>query len=431
MMIKSKGNILVVDDHPINLNIMVDMLTKQGYLVRPAINGEVALQSAKKFPPDLILLDIMMPGLDGYEVCHELKSDERTHDIPIIFISALEETSNKIKAFDAGGVDYITKPFSKKEVLARVKTHLALRAMHQQLEQQNFQLAQEIAERMQIEEQLSQYRERLEELVEERTARLEQANTQLRAEITERQQIEKALRKSEGQYKDLAQQNEQLLAQARQDAETKTILLNEVNHRVKNNLSAIIGLLITEQRYAGSETTYKERLTALISRIQGLAKVHTMLSASQWQPLPLAELVQQVSKAALQMVPPQQYVSVDVKGKEVKVTPEQSGSLALVINELIINSIKHALPHPQSTQTSHIQVEIEIEENDTIRHVTLTIQDDGPGYPEEVLAEHYHPKNLGLYLTKNLITRDLSGTLTLNNNNGAVTTIRFDTPVKE
>jgi CheY-like chemotaxis protein len=113
-MIQSKGNILVVDDHPINLNIMVDMLTKQGYLVRPAINGEVALQSAKKFPPDLILLDIMMPGLDGYEVCHELKADERTHDIPVIFITALEETSNKIKAFDAGGVDYITKPFQQK-----------------------------------------------------------------------------------------------------------------------------------------------------------------------------------------------------------------------------------------------------------------------------------------------------------------------------
>ncbi len=209
-------------------------------------------------------------------------------------------------------------------------------------------------------------------------------------------------------------------------------MLNEVNHRVKNNLSAIIGLLITEQRYAGAEPTYKERLSALISRIQGLAKVHTMLSANQWQPLPLAELAQQVSKAALQMVPQHQHVSVDIEAAEVKVTPEQAGSLALVINELIINSVKHALPQAAALhKTVHIWINITIEENQTIRHVTLTMRDNGPGYPAEVLAEHYHPTNLGLYLTKNLITRDLGGTLTLENLNGAVTTIKFDTPVKE
>ena len=149
-----KANILVVDDTRDNLRLLSNILAEQGYQVRPVSNGSKAVSAAKARPPDLILLDIMMPDLDGYAVCEQLKADERTSDIPVIFISALNETFDKVKAFDLGGVDYITKPFQTEEVLARVKTHLSLRHMQQQVHTQNVQLHQEIAERKRIEKAL-------------------------------------------------------------------------------------------------------------------------------------------------------------------------------------------------------------------------------------------------------------------------------------
>ena len=121
-----KNNILIVDDTPENLSVLRQLLTDQGYQVRPALSGELALKAVKAHPPDLILLDILMPEMDGYEVCRILKSNEETAHIPIIFISALTEIKGIIKAFQAGGVDYITKPFRTEEVMARVQTHLDL-----------------------------------------------------------------------------------------------------------------------------------------------------------------------------------------------------------------------------------------------------------------------------------------------------------------
>ena len=137
-----KGNILVVDDTPANLHLLIDILSKQGYEVRPAPNGKFALSAAKGMPPDLILLDIMMPGMNGYEVCEQLKTDERTKDIPVIFVSAINEVLDKVKAFAIGGVDYITKPFQVEEVLARVAAHLAIRHLQKSLENKNEELRQ-------------------------------------------------------------------------------------------------------------------------------------------------------------------------------------------------------------------------------------------------------------------------------------------------
>jgi len=122
----ANNTILIVDDTPDNLTVLRKMLTQHGYKIRPAINGDIALKSIRSAPPDLILLDIIMPDMDGYEVCDILKSKEETKHIPIIFISALSETENIVKAFQAGGVDYITKPFQAEEVLSRVRTHLEL-----------------------------------------------------------------------------------------------------------------------------------------------------------------------------------------------------------------------------------------------------------------------------------------------------------------
>jgi signal transduction histidine kinase len=128
-------NILIVDDTPANLTVLANMLTQEGYKVRPAINGEVALRAVQSQRPDLILLDIRLPDMDGYEVCQRLKADPSTQSIPVLFISALDEIEDKMRAFQVGGVDYITKPFQLQEVLARVQTHLLLEERRRQIEQ--------------------------------------------------------------------------------------------------------------------------------------------------------------------------------------------------------------------------------------------------------------------------------------------------------
>lgn len=138
---KYKGNILVVDDTPEHLRLLVGVLTEKGYEVRPVLNGKIALAATKLNPPDLILLDIMMPDMDGYEVCTHLKANEQTKKIPVIFLSAINEVWDKVKAFDIGGVDYITKPFHVEEVLARVETHLALISTQKILAAKNEELA--------------------------------------------------------------------------------------------------------------------------------------------------------------------------------------------------------------------------------------------------------------------------------------------------
>ncbi|MBU0490822.1 MAG: response regulator [Chloroflexi bacterium] len=141
-----RANILIVDDTPANLSLLSQMLAKQGYQVRPVPDGPLALTAAQAEPPDLVLLDIRMPDMDGYEVCEHLKAHPQTRDIPIIFVSALEDIKDKVKAFTAGGVDYVTKPFQVEEVLARVATHLALRDLQTQLERANQELTRQLTE---------------------------------------------------------------------------------------------------------------------------------------------------------------------------------------------------------------------------------------------------------------------------------------------
>ncbi|MEA5510714.1 EAL domain-containing protein [Crocosphaera sp. UHCC 0190] len=143
----SPANILIVDDKQANLRILSTMLEKQGYKVRAVMSGGMAIMAAQTMPPDLILLDIKMPDLDGYEVCQQLKKRSETCQIPVIFLSALQDVADKIKAFQVGGVDYITKPFQFEEVLARVSTHLALRTARYQLQQLNLELEQRVKER--------------------------------------------------------------------------------------------------------------------------------------------------------------------------------------------------------------------------------------------------------------------------------------------
>jgi len=137
-----KRNILVVDDTPDNLQLLSAMLTAQGFEVRKALNGKMALTACQMVLPDVILLDINMPDMDGYQVCQQLKADEKTSEVPVIFISALDDIVDKVKAFDVGGVDYIAKPFHGAEVVLRIENQINLRLLQVKLQEKNFLLQQ-------------------------------------------------------------------------------------------------------------------------------------------------------------------------------------------------------------------------------------------------------------------------------------------------
>ncbi|MBF2027966.1 MAG: diguanylate cyclase [Oscillatoriales cyanobacterium C42_A2020_001] len=149
-------NILIVDDNPDNLRLLAKMLESQGYIVRKSLSGRMALQAIHRDPPNLILLDITMPEMNGYEICQQLKASEATVNIPVIFISALDCIEDKVRAFEAGGQDYVTKPFQELEVLMRVKNQLLIQQQQQQLIEQNRRLAREIKERLKAEAEVKQ-----------------------------------------------------------------------------------------------------------------------------------------------------------------------------------------------------------------------------------------------------------------------------------
>ncbi len=209
-----KAEILIVDDTPQNVLLLAAMLRSNQYTIREAADGPSALEAVRQSPPDLILLDIRMPGMDGYEVCRRLKSDENLREPPVIFVSALDDQTDIIQGFAAGGVDYITKPFKMKEVLARLETHLTITRLQRQLSEQNHQLQQEIAERQRAEQALQQANEALEQRVAERTAELVRANIELNNELQERRRVEK--------------EREELLLQVRNQAHQVREIINTV-----------------------------------------------------------------------------------------------------------------------------------------------------------------------------------------------------------
>lgn len=227
--------ILVVDDTLESLGLLTNILETEGYYVLPANSGEIALASLDVNLPCLILLDILMPGIDGFEVLRRLKLNSKTHDIPVIILSAVSETELRVKGLEKGAIDFISKPFQRQELLAKVKTHLALYQTRLLLEKQtaalqltNEQLQAEIAERKRVEGELEKYNLHLEELVEERTADLYSAKNA--AEAANR---------------------------------AKSIFIANMNHELRTPLNAILGFSELMARDNTISQKYRENLNII------------------------------------------------------------------------------------------------------------------------------------------------------------------------
>ncbi len=193
----SPSRLIVVDDQESGLRVLLALLARHGFEVAGATEGRAGLALIEEDPPDLVLLDMRMPGMDGYEMCRRLKQNPATRDIPVIFLSAHPDLEEKVRGFEVGGVDYVSKPYRIREILARIKTHLALRRASQQLRERTADLEQEIEERERIEDALRDARDHLEQRVLERTAELSESNRLLEEEIRQRARMAEALRESE------------------------------------------------------------------------------------------------------------------------------------------------------------------------------------------------------------------------------------------
>jgi len=211
--------VMIVDDEPENLRVLATLLSQKGYTVRSFSNGKAALKSVQTDPPGVILLDIRMPDMDGFEVCTQLKASASTKDIPVLFLSAIDAPGDKVRAFDLGGNDYIAKPFQSEEVLARINTHLTVSRYRRELEDMN---------------------RKLEVLVKERTEDLIETNKYLRKEIEARQSTQAAFEESEEKYRRIVTTaNEGIISV---DAQMIVTYCNEVMARMMGcDISDIIG----------------------------------------------------------------------------------------------------------------------------------------------------------------------------------------------
>ncbi|MCB9421536.1 MAG: GAF domain-containing protein [Ardenticatenaceae bacterium] len=219
-------------------------------------------------------------------------------------------------------------------------------------------------------------------------------------------------------------ENARLYSLARHDAELRSILLREVNHRVKNNLSAIIGILYAERRHTDlqDKIVYQSIMQDLISRVQGLSTVHNLLSQAEWTPISLETLINQVIHAALRALPSDKQLHIEITPSVIRVTPDQANYLALVINELTTNAMKYTLSQRHG---GILNVDISSENS----FIILKFRDDGPGYPADVLLSEEPRYNVGLYLLQNIVQHSLNGKLILQNGPngiGAAATIQFE-----
>jgi|GEM_PF-3577145 len=410
-------NVLIVDDNPTNLSVIVDYLENCGLTVLVSQDGNSSLKRAKYAKPSLILLDVLMPGIDGYETCRCLKNEPETQDIPVIFMTALSSIENKVRGFDVGAVDFVTKPIQPEEVLARVKLHLQLRYMTKAQTIQNEILLAEIEQRKIVQARLSQINQTLEQegrdriaaqqalknlnqdledMVAKRTVLLAKSNQKLKQEVLERQQAEAKLKSS--------------LAE-------KEILLKEIYHRVKNNLLVVSSLLELQTNYIDDPKIVK-MLKNSQDRIHSMALVHEQLySSDNLQEIDLSIYIKALLAKIFDSHSHQEKeIKFVIDAEKINLNIETAHSCGLIINELVTNALEHAF---LGREKGVIWLSLQRQANCGI---VLSIRDDGIGVASDF---NFHQTNsLGLRLVR-ILTRQLEGEISVDVDGGSCFKMTF------
>lgn len=355
------GSILIVDDDVESLRLLSELLTQSGYRVRAVDSGGMAIKSTKVKVPDIILLDVKLPDMDGYEVCHRIKSDPVTREIPVIFISAYSETTNKVVGFDLGGVDFISKPFDGPEVLARIRTHL----------------------------DLHQLTHRLEKLVDQGTADLAAANQQLESQIQENA-------KSQKEMDELARQLRQT-----QKLEALGTLAGGIAHDFNNILSSIIGFTELAQEDVQKGSTLEDNLNeVMLAGNRAKELVNQILAFSRRsEETPMPVQIGMVAKEVVKLL--RATIPSTIKIKQGIRSTAHTMSDPAQIHQIFLNLCTNAA---QSMEEHGGELQVEVQDiclTQSIRmdaseiapgtYVQIKITDSGCGISEEVLDHIFDP----------------------------------------
>ncbi|NOY50471.1 MAG: response regulator [Chlorobi bacterium] len=377
----NEKKILIVDDVARNIQILGNILSGNGYQIAYAQNGRQAIKIAMSQDFDLILLDIMMPDMDGYKVCSLLKNNDTTASVPIIFLTAKADMDSIVKGFEIGGQDYITKPFNSAELLARVKTQIQLKTQKQQLKESNVILEQK---------------------VNERTQELQKANKML-------EKLDK----------------------------TKSDFLSIISHELRTPLNGIVGLtnLLSTTAMDSSQNEYIEHLKEVSQRLvrfSDMALLITSLKVNQYKPDFLAVSVNHLAKAAIKEFN-RLHEDLDLK---VKLTTNDDKPLIFADSDLIkqvfILIIENAIKYAGNTEP--LDITIKVESNKVI----IEFKDSGPGFSDDALAHVFelfgagdilHVEGTGLSLAAVKLIMDMhNGKVEINNSRekGALLLFKFD-----
>ncbi|MEA5540921.1 hybrid sensor histidine kinase/response regulator [Limnoraphis robusta Tam1] len=394
-----KASILIVDDTEDNLLVLTEILSREGYNVQSASNGQSALDAAFKQPPDLILLDVMMPDMNGYEVLNYLKSEQRTQEIPIIFISALNEVNEQVKGLSMGAVDYLTKPIHIQELLARVKTHLSVYELQREVQQKNIDLTQALQHLQATQTQL---------IESEKMAALGRLVAGLSHEISTPVGIGITLAST------LMNEAKELESNL-QENRVKKIILDRHIERVKRMST----LLLENLQRAGN-------------LIQSFQCVSVDQSYFEQQEFYLKSYIENV---LLSLSPHLEKTGhrLRVQGEEDLKINSYPGAIAQIVTNLVMNSILHGY------QPGEIgQLDFDIARQDD--RLIISYADDGCGIPEEYIGKIFEPffttarsyggTGLGLHIIYNLVTQKLQGKISCESQVGSGTKFLFNLPLK-
>ena len=391
--------VLVVDDNPNNLEILTRTLNRNNIQVAVAMDADSAIEQIKYHQPELILLDVMMPKIDGFELCRLLKQDSTTQNIPIIFITALSDIEHKIQAFNLGAIDYITKPFQQAEVLARVKTQLQLCQLSKALKQQNLTLKNQVIEKQKAETSLLKLNNDL-----------ALTNAKLKVEIEERKKVTIDLQKE-------ILERQQAETELQQSLMQKELLLKEIHHRVKNNLFVASSLVGFPLSYIDNPEITKI-LENTQDRIKSMALIHEHLYGSpDLKKIDFSQYIQSLTR--------QIWYSYGFHDKNINLVLDLDSALinietatpcGLIINELISNSLEHGFKNK-----SQGNISLAFKQNES-GQLSLIIKDDGIGFPAN--KNLYNTDSLGLELVCTLVEQ-LEGNIDFQSNEGTTIGISF------